>query len=476
MSNNRSKSGGIPWVLIILGFVFAWPLGLVLLFVKILSENSSARARNSRDYQPPGRSRAYRQATKTTVAQADGVNKWDWRSDMTSSSSDNTSNTSANKTSTVVQSRRTYSNTGEARKVEPAPKAPAAPKEPFAPKESAHKQAGSNYRYNYDYKGYNYKEYVGGLKTARLERKLNGAGGRGTLMAGMITLITGAIIASIVFLAGAFSAGGFNPLENMLPTLIVVATICLPGAVLAIAGGASKERAERCTHFYNMMKGRKTSDIKAMARSMPCSYSQACKDLRWMIHQGFFPGAYIDASTKTLVYAGAQEVKVETEAKIVKEELKEERPKGSFPEAMRIRELNDEIGDSFVSERMERLEELTIKIFIYIEDHPQREDRIRQFKNHYLPKTVKILESYARFEKQGVAGANIRSAMKDVEEIMDTLVSGFEKQLDMLFVDEAMDVTTDINVLESMMSLQGLRSDDPFRLENLGEISDDIAQ
>ena len=77
---------------------------------------------------------------------------------------------------------------------------------------------------------------------------------------------------------------------------------------------------------------------------------------------------------------------------------------------------------------------------------------------------------------RSVAGANIRSAMKDVEEIMDTLVSGFEKQLDMLFVDEAMDVTTDINVLESMMSLQGLRSDDPFRLENLGEISDDIAQ
>ena len=51
----------------------------------------------------------------------------------------------------------------------------------------------------------------------------------------------------------------------------------------------------------------------------------------------------------------------------------------------------------------------------------------------------------------GVEGGNISSAMKDVEDIMDKLVLGFEKQLDALFDSEALDVTTDVSVLENMM-------------------------
>ena len=73
-----------------------------------------------------------------------------------------------------------------------------------------------------------------------------------------------------------------------------------------------------------------------------------------------------------------------------------------------------------------------------------------------------ILESYARMERMGVEGGNIGSAMKDVEDIMDKLVLGFEKQLDALFDSEALDVTTDVSVLENMMTMEGLSDLDPF--------------
>ena len=76
-------------------------------------------------------------------------------------------------------------------------------------------------------------------------------------------------------------------------------------------------------------------------------------------------------------------------------------------------------------------------------------------------------------ERMGVEGGNIGSAMKDVEDIMDKLVLGFEKQLDALFDSEALDVTTDVSVLENMMTMEGLSDLDPFgtmtRKEN-GEI------
>ena len=133
-----------------------------------------------------------------------------------------------------------------------------------------------------------------------------------------------------------------------------------------------------------------------------------------------------------------------------------------YPEEARIHRINAQIEDAYVSQRMERLEELTHKILAYAEEHPEKESSLRQFRNHYLPKTFSILESYARMERMGVEGGNISSAMKDVEAIMDKLVLGFEKQLDALFDSEALDVTTDVNVLENMMTMEGLSDLDPF--------------
>ena len=41
---------------------------------------------------------------------------------------------------------------------------------------------------------------------------------------------------------------------------------------------------------------------------------------------------------------------------------------------------------------------------------------------------------------------------------MDKIVEGFEKQLDQLFKTEAMDITTDVEVLERMLDKDGLGS------------------
>ena len=49
--------------------------------------------------------------------------------------------------------------------------------------------------------------------------------------------------------------------------------------------------------------------------------------------------------------------------------------------------------------------------------------------------------------------------MRNIEKMMDTIVLAFEKQLDNLFQDEAMDISTDITVLEGMLEREGLTGD-----------------
>ena len=91
---------------------------------------------------------------------------------------------------------------------------------------------------------------------------------------------------------------------------------------------------------------------------------------------------------------------------------------------------------------------------------PQKLPQIRKFMDYYLPTTLKLLNAYDRMGAQGVNGENIDNTMQRVESMMGTIVTAFEKQLDMLFGSEAMDISADITVLENMMKREGLSEDD----------------
>ena len=75
--------------------------------------------------------------------------------------------------------------------------------------------------------------------------------------------------------------------------------------------------------------------------------------------------------------------------------------------------------------------------------------------SYYLPTTLKILRAYAQMG-QGIEGENIKAAKSRIEGMMDKVVDGFEKQLDRLFQDDAMDIATDVEVLERMLDKDGL--------------------
>ena len=48
--------------------------------------------------------------------------------------------------------------------------------------------------------------------------------------------------------------------------------------------------------------------------------------------------------------------------------------------------------------------------------------------------------------------------MERIEGMRDKVVEGFEKQLDQLFQGDAMDIATDVEVLERMLAKDGLSS------------------
>ena len=121
-----------------------------------------------------------------------------------------------------------------------------------------------------------------------------------------------------------------------------------------------------------------------------------------------------------------------------------------------LRRLNDAILDEKISAQIDRLEEVTGKIIDYVIAHPQKKPQISRFLDYFLPTTIKLLNAYDRMDSTGVSGSNIDTTKQKVETMLDTLCAAFDKQLDALFGDEALDISTDITVMENLLAQEGL--------------------
>ena len=51
---------------------------------------------------------------------------------------------------------------------------------------------------------------------------------------------------------------------------------------------------------------------------------------------------------------------------------------------------------------------------------------MRKFMDYYLPTSLKLLNTYAELDKQGIEGENISESKHRIEQTMDTLVKAFE--------------------------------------------------
>ena len=142
----------------------------------------------------------------------------------------------------------------------------------------------------------------------------------------------------------------------------------------------------------------------------------------------------------------------QTEEEKALAELRTERDKA----VSEMRRLNDAIADPAISAQIDHLEDVTGKIFDVVAEKPAKRPQIRRFLQYYLPTTLKILNAYDRMGGAGIEGENISATKEKVEGMMDTISAAFDKQLDALYGEEALDISTDITVMEQMLAREGL--------------------
>ncbi len=259
-------------------------------------------------------------------------------------------------------------------------------------------------------------------------------------------------------------------LEDLFPRLGFLA-----GGIALLQGGQRMTRRMRRFAKYLAAAGSRTVvPISYLADAAEVSERRVEKDLDMMIEKGMWgKDAYVDLGAGKLFRSQTAAASFyDQQGEAASYYYNREEKKVAPPETEQgysgilrdIRRANDRIADEGLSAKIDRLEAIAGRIFRILEEEPEKKAKAGTFLNYYIPTTQKLLDSYAEFEEAGVNGGNLTEAKRKIERIMDNIVRGFEQQLDELYRADAMDIDSDIRVMETMLRRDSSSAKEDFGL------------
>lgn len=288
-------------------------------------------------------------------------------------------------------------------------------------------------------------------------------------------------IGLVVF--GACSLGfGLATIGSAISTLgVVMESIFLPLTLLSgglfLVGRSIGKRAKRIEKYADIWGNEAFMMLEELSRKTGYSLKRIRKDVHFLLERKLWPNARIDEEETCLMLteeAGRQyDAAMETKALREQEEAEKERARmaaDSLPEDQKrilelqkaaggylqdIKDGKKQIHTEAVVKKIDRLELLLSQIFLIAGQHPENFSRIDRLTAYYLPSIVKLVGVYAEVEKQPVQGENITNTRREIEESLDTVNQALEEMHDDMYQGVAMDISSDVRVLEAMLAKDG---------------------
>jgi len=263
--------------------------------------------------------------------------------------------------------------------------------------------------------------------------------------------------------------------------IISAGIICMAladgGAYLFKRGRDKKQRVEHFRVFRRIIGNKNYCSVQDLADAVGLPKEKVAAELRIMLQKGYFPYGRLDEQGTCLMldetayeaYLAAQQSMYERQQQ-QREQAREEEKVRSASDVDKaiyegekyieeIRKANDNIPGEEMSAKLDTMVSLVRRILDRLKEQPDQLPRLRKFNKYYMPTTLKLVKAYEDLDQQPVDGENIRKSKEEIEKTIDTINIAYEKLLDSLFQDSAIDISSDISVLESMLAQEGLTED-----------------
>lgn len=301
------------------------------------------------------------------------------------------------------------------------------------------------------------------------------------LVAGVLFIVFGSIANVTLFILALIGiANGWGTVLYLLVFLLV--------SIFFICHGKAKvQLIDKAKRYVKLCGSKMYAEVEELAAQVGISSKKVTRELRKILRKGIIPSAHLDKKGTHLMlndviykqYTDAEKARVlrekeekekaKIEAKEPKKLVTEEKvqEKTELEQMMeegqefiqKLRDMNDVIPGEGISAKLYQLENLLKEIFQRIQKVPGQMNRMHKVMNYYLPTTLKLVEAYHEFDIISTPNEEILSAKKEIEETLDTINEAFVELLNSLFQDKVMDITTDAQVLQTMLANEGLTRD-----------------
>ena len=303
-------------------------------------------------------------------------------------------------------------------------------------------------------------------------------GKTGGKMAVAIVKVVGGSLLSCVSLAALITGGIFHLVAGaqVAVPMVLGAGFLATGAVILANGIGWLKKLNRFKTYKKTLGDKTYCTLERLARSVGKRVNFVRRELQQMIDKGFFLEGHIDDEKTSLIisdetYHHYQQSKLQLAQRNAQAALEQaqqaQRPsqvqevlsKGEYF-VTELRRCNDRIPGQVISQKISRMETIVERIFDRVEAKPELVPDVKKLMDYYLPMTVKLLDAYGDMDSQPVQGETILASKKEIEATLDTLNLAYEKLLDDLFEDTALDVSSDISVLQTLLAQEGLTEDE----------------
>lgn len=301
-------------------------------------------------------------------------------------------------------------------------------------------------------------------------------------------------ILSAVFLGLSLGNGGGWWIPFSVLSMVLVAFI-----TMISVGCKQKKRLERAQKYLELAGNNHYINVEDLALHTNATPKFVLKEIRKMLEAGHFPQGHLDTRESCLMLDDkiyreyldlekqrriqereqrAQELRDAVAGKkstVSQDAVRHDGTNGD-PELntmisegqeciRKLRDMNDNIPGEEISAKLFRLENLLKEIFEGLKEHPEQRHQMQKFMDYYLPTTIKLVGAYEEFDELSSQSREIMEAKAEIEKTLDTINSAFEELLSRMFRDTAFDVTTDAQVLQTMLAKEGLTGRDVFSRE-----------
>ncbi len=245
-------------------------------------------------------------------------------------------------------------------------------------------------------------------------------------------------------------------------TLFGILTACFSGVMglflwMALAGHAKAGYFGRLRTYLRALHGWKIG-VGELARLSLKKPEKVRRDLLRAVANGDIPGSCLDDAAETYYLDGRLYERPRPAPAAAPEALADETPEQKFQRegAAFLAYLRDCHGlfDEATNDELDKMEKTCAAIFGFVHNHPEQLNRVRRFQEYYLPTTRKLLDTARGLGEADTA--NAQEIRRDIAGILATLNTAYVKLYDTLLQDISMDVSAEIDTLESMLGQDGL--------------------